>query len=421
MFTFYNESQDESWNLCYNERMDTWITKYSWIPLYSENIDNIFYSLDRKRNITDALIYKNQVDDRCVYADKYELVFDNITDIITANLGCRYNSDLTISDTQYTINSILYEEINENKRVVKILDSLDGISITNSTINFNYNKIKTQLNDVPIEFIITITAQLTVGGVNANVTSKIGFNLDYHKIDENYESKLNKYYKNNFYIHGRSGVIDQINYENKTLDDQILPTKWYDIQEPFEFEYVVNDQIGLHKIFDNLVIISNNVQPKELEFEITGDVYNFNKSNIFWNENLADTKSYKDKYIYDSNNQPLRRYLGNDTKKTQILNSNCKIIKDTTLNTYSIRVTQECKNIVEYGRRLGNIQYKEDSWYTTILPILYKENDGSEVTQNSRYKEAKIRDKYCKIRIKYSGKDLVIITALTTLYTQSYA
>ena len=54
-------------------------------------------------------------------------------------------------------------------------------------------------------------------------------------------------------------------------------------------------------------------------------------------------------------------------------------------------------------------------------PILYKENDGSEVTQNSRYKEAKIRDKYCKIRIKYSGKDLVIITALTTLYTQSYA
>lgn len=421
MFTFYNESQDESWNLCYNERMDTWITKYSWIPLCSENIDNIFYSLDRKRNITDALIYKNQVDDRCVYSDKYELVFENTTDIITSNLGCRYNSDLTISDTQYTINSILYEEINENKRVIKILDSLDGISITNSTINFNYNKIKTQLNDVPIEFIITITAQLTVGGVNANVTSKIGFNLDYHKIDENYESKFNKYYKNNFYVHGRSGIIDQINYENKTLDDQILPTKWYDIQEPFEFEYVVNDQVGLHKIFDNLVIISNNVQPKELEFEITGDVYNFNKSNIFWNENLADTKSYKDKYIYDSNDQPLRRYLGNDTKKTQILNSNCKIIRDTTLNTYSIRVTQECKNIVEYGRRLGNIQYKEDSWYTTILPILYKENDGSEVTQNSRYKEAKIRDKYCKIRIKYSGKDLVIITALTTLYTQSYA
>ena len=112
MFTFYNESQDESWNLCYNERMDTWITKYSWIPLYSENIDNIFYSLDRKRNITDALIYKNQVDDRCVYADKYELVFNNITDTVTSNLGCRYNSDLDINDTEYTINSISNKEIN---------------------------------------------------------------------------------------------------------------------------------------------------------------------------------------------------------------------------------------------------------------------------------------------------------------------
>ena len=84
-------------------------------------------------------------------------------------------------------------------------------------IDIVITKIKTQLNDVPIEFIITITAQLKVGDVNdvnANVTSKIGFNLDYHAIDENYEYKLNKYYKNNFYVHGRSGVIDQINYEN---------------------------------------------------------------------------------------------------------------------------------------------------------------------------------------------------------------
>ena len=36
-------------------------------------------------------------------------------------------------------------------------------------------------------------------------------------------------------------------------------------------------------------------------------------------------------------------------------------------------------------------------------------------------KETKIRDKYIRIRIRYSGKDLAIITAIHTLYTLSYA
>ena len=36
-------------------------------------------------------------------------------------------------------------------------------------------------------------------------------------------------------------------------------------------------------------------------------------------------------------------------------------------------------------------------------------------------KEAKLRDKYIKIRVRYSGKDLAIITAIHTLYTTSYA
>ena len=36
-------------------------------------------------------------------------------------------------------------------------------------------------------------------------------------------------------------------------------------------------------------------------------------------------------------------------------------------------------------------------------------------------KEVRPRDKYIKIRVRYSGKDLAIITALKTLYTISYA
>ena len=49
MFTFYNFVEGKEWNICFNERLNKWITKYSWTPLYSENINNIFYSLDKKR------------------------------------------------------------------------------------------------------------------------------------------------------------------------------------------------------------------------------------------------------------------------------------------------------------------------------------------------------------------------------------
>ena len=36
-------------------------------------------------------------------------------------------------------------------------------------------------------------------------------------------------------------------------------------------------------------------------------------------------------------------------------------------------------------------------------------------------KETKIRDKYIRIRIRYTGDDLAIITAIKTLYTESHA
>lgn len=36
-------------------------------------------------------------------------------------------------------------------------------------------------------------------------------------------------------------------------------------------------------------------------------------------------------------------------------------------------------------------------------------------------KETRLRDKYIKIRVRYTGEELAIITALKTLFTISYA
>jgi hypothetical protein len=86
----------------------------------------------------------------------------------------------------------------------------------------------------------------------------------------------------------------------------------------------------MHKIFDNLVIISNKVQPEEIEFEVIGDVYGFKKSGLF-----KSGKGFK----------------------------NTKVKYDQMMNQYTLVTSQECKNIEnpKYGRRLGNIHYKEDS------------------------------------------------------------
>ena len=50
MFTFYDNTygfEEKVWNLCYNEHQEAFTTFYSWVPSYSANIDNIFFSYNR--------------------------------------------------------------------------------------------------------------------------------------------------------------------------------------------------------------------------------------------------------------------------------------------------------------------------------------------------------------------------------------
>lgn len=50
MFTFYDNLygfEEKVWNICYNEITQKFTTFYSWVPSYSANIDNIYFSFDR--------------------------------------------------------------------------------------------------------------------------------------------------------------------------------------------------------------------------------------------------------------------------------------------------------------------------------------------------------------------------------------
>ena len=445
MFTFYNTSNNTNWNLCYNERMDKWITRYSWTPLYSENIDNIFYSIDQRNASIYGCIYNNISNNYGIRTDKHEADESGMhANITLAPDTSAFNSDFTV-----TLNSITtaYADDNDHVYNIEIPDLTHNLDLKNCPISINNKTVSVgslkELQEYfspvsslpPVYYILNVTVTIKINEANVTFDDNIGIICNYESLSEDWLKLKNKFLSNGFYVHGKAGIFNEIDYEDEKFDNQILPTKWYNRQEPFEFEFVVNDYVGAHKIFNNLVIISNNVQPNELEFEIEGDVFNFNKAGIF-----RDSKWPNGNYLWDKRyNKPIKtidpsgkeityqatqEFISPD-KNNQ---NKCRVEWDTNTNSYSLVLTQSCRNITDpkYGRRLGNIQYKEDSWYTNIEPIMYKERfkigDKEEaVFREGKEKSARIRDKYMKVRVKYTGEDLVIITALKTMFTLSYA
>lgn len=318
----------------------------------------------------------------------------------------------------------------------------------------------------------------------------------------------------NFWKHGQAGIID--------ISDEIAPTHWYGKQHPFEFEFVVADNPQLHKIFDNLEIISNNAEPESFHYEITGDCFSFsndkknmyirqeatkelyqqNGSDILFDSTYTQLKSkhrktykiekgqkielgYYDKstlfplyYQRQDNFNDIEDYYHLKDGSTQSRDfsslSGAEIVKYDNLQEYRIWNHAKAVNIIDptKDRLRGNMQYKEDKWCVQINPInLVQKNeeewldmDGNptdkvpvELYQNPlpsdilnpdslsvpesfnssessggrgyviwnweelQNKEVKVKDKWVKIRIRYSGDKLAVITAIKTLYSASYA
>ena len=317
-----------------------------------------------------------------------------------------------------------------------------------------------------------------------------------------------------FWKHGQAGIID--------IADKIYPTYWYGKQHPFEFEFIVADNPQLHKIFDNLEIISNNAEPESFHYEIVGDCYEFakdkknmyirqeatkelyqyNGSDILFDSDYVKLDSeHRKRYMIqngarielqgydkstlfplyycrrnDFNNIEDYYHLKDGTSQSKDFSalSGAEIVRYDNLQEYRIWNHAKAINIADdtKGRIRGNMQYKEDKWYVQINPInLVQKNEEEwedlngektdkipvELNQNplpddilnpneldvppsfvassgsrgrgyvqwnweeSENKEVKIKDKWVKIRIRYKGDNLAIITAIRTLYSASYA
>lgn len=188
----------------------------------------------------------------------------------------------------------------------------------------------------------------------------------------------------------------------KEVDDRV--SNWYNGEQGFEFEFVASDPVGVNKIFDNLQIISNNVQPYELQISVIGDDYEFKRQIV----QCANARKIR---LEISETDPEKVTTTSDIheKINAPIGIDVRYKWDWRLHQNAIVKTQQLLDMYKVGRRLGNIQYKEGGWYVQIEPM------RMDIQVPQLKKEIRIRDKWAKIRIRYSGKDLAIITAIKTL------
>ena len=548
MFTFYDNLygfEEAVWNVCFNENLSKWVTFYSWIPSYSENIYNQYFSFNRDTSkwiaklgisnynnaFSDGVTLENNIITKQDTQWKTPLHLSNRT--LPSGTGIDYKIVYTLERDNYKN----YENFSivDNQLVFtgKYEDITSELYVRNDdgTIKKDDRGRRIQLvnpkNQDKIVILLNIKANIKVS-YNDQATSlqeayATGF-ADRVVVDAGYYQSTvavipeynQQFLTTDFWKHGQAGIID--------IADKIYPTYWYGKQHPFEFEFVVAENPQMHKIFDNLEIISNSAEPESFHYEIVGDCYEFSKDkknmyirqeatkelyqyngcDITYDNNyttmdsihrkLTDSEGNTIQDMYDkstmlplyysrqdSMNSVEDYYHLKDNVNTKDFSSLAggEIVYNSTLDEFKLWNHTKGINMQTRGRLRGNMQYNEDRWKVQINPINFRQKnepnwsqndlfgrknlsedkvpieltqapipnevlqkgditydpnnpsnsdipedlkDRAIVTWNDSYKtgEVKLKDKYIKIRIRYTGNKLAVITAITTLYSISY-
>ena len=315
IFTFYDdiyEDEEKAWSLCFNEMMGdggngAFITFYSWIPSYSENIDTKFFTFDRETSKSLSLLGKcnysipentgvlvdspviNNDDDNWAnqdneIADLYYITKDKsqvINYTILNDDGTTSQKSVTINDTiknnqgQYVMNGVDFRLERDHWGNYKMF-KLDKGKLKINLNNPEFIKNEFNRQKVILLYITPIYSNIidVVGDVQATTqfhTEVVALTLS--SIVKNPlltpENRKESGLTTDFYLHGQAGIFNVI--------ENLYPTRWYGKFHPFEFEFAVNDKIAQQKIFTNLMIISNKAEPESFHFEIEGDNYEFSE------------------------------------------------------------------------------------------------------------------------------------------------
>ena len=479
IFTYYKdipEKRDEkgkiikwskgtTWSLCYNLVTNTFTTFYDWIPVESCNIDNIYFSFDRDQ--IDSVLDK-KTDDVKVYPvilkdDSKEVSFYQLTKSL---IDPQFSEKCKV----YPVTNKTYQLEGQNDEGWYLCYYIKG----QEGWKFRYTQIR-----YPSDFTINTEGIECIADLKTvQLKSGITTNAELSESDPMYLYNLRNSTLNRMLLwkHGQAGLYDN--------QGKIKPTHWYGKQHEFNFEFVVNENPVKQKIFNNLKILANKAAPAKFEYEVVGEGYEWfeykpivewiNKKSIedssidWWKcvlnrtskdivggdvnwepcpdfPALFDEDRVIKKLPYlkmrhtDKKGTPERphyKWDGGTTYWEQVVDKqspnkdykytyNCSepcLVEDDQLNEVRLRTESLGNDMKKYGRVRGNMQYLEDLWNVEIRPIqitwCYKENDELKF---KKLPETRHRDKYIKIKVRYSGEDLALIQAIYTIFEESYA
>lgn len=482
IFTYYKDKWNEqeqkwepgtTWSLCYNVATgkEIFTTFYDWYPIESCNIDNIFFSFDKEQldavyNCEQENYIKLFIEDGTGRAVSKKETSINYYEISKQIIDSQFTEKCAVFNCSNTV--VDFHELYQNGYNYYIC----WYELINGKWIFKYEE-----NSYKITFNNKI-ADLKVVYVSTENSSFLKDELTATGVDYLFNLRNSTPNRMLLWKHGQAGLYDN--------QGKIKPTHWYGKQHEFNFEFVVQGQEPMQKIFNNLKMISNKTQPNKFEYEIVGEGYEWwpYKAVIHWANKkveegvftdldsayqyilsnttdiirgvypdfpstileyraqttnspyqykklpyleieLTDRKGRKDKSYNDTDAwiglKPVRDLIPNQYNHT--FNTTETVIKyDEQLNEYRIHDEQLGHDMWKYGRTRGNMQYLEDYWNIEIRPLNFQ---WCYIIDTKYHKkkitEARHRDKYIKIKVRYSGEDLALIQQIATLYDVSFA
>ena len=363
------EKDEIAWNLCYNEISGTFQTFFSWIPIQSANIDNVMYSFDRE--CSREIIYEQEMNTHNVpdYPDEYA----------PNTPGKEEGSDLPIG------------------RTTPYIWKHGPIDVNLPKTCYWYD----EQHPFEFEFVVNDKPQLQKIFNNLEIISNkaepesFHFTIEGEEIDFA-EDKPNMYYRQEatkaLYNNLGSNITYNPNYQKLT-------------------NFVKQPRSTIFPLYYKRIDTHNDIYDSYTQMLSAGlrDYKNLSGSEIGWDEVL--NQFYITTHIKNSPIDKVGRMRGN----SHYIGDKWKI------QIPSITFMQKNENWTDIPPILIDPdKVPEDVTQTNITQEqLPNTHDIGQVRVEkwTNRKETRLRDKYAKIKIRYSGTDLAIILAIVTSYT----
>lgn len=385
MFTFYDQKygfEDKAWNLCYNEITKSFVTFYSWLPSYSANIDNIFFTFDRS---VSKYIAKLGLNDMMSNSKSGLIVSANILPV--NSLGKNMNVIMPIK-------GIYDRYIPENIGQTKVtLEILPGLNHSEKYVQFQYF---TQEGGSTVSKSSMILPNVNIDS-NGNIEDgKAYIEVKIASIIEEWDKRQSKEEKNNVATDKREYLVPQdisqaglSSYYKiyKILNDKLLAIN---IRATLGTE-----QSGSVSTFNKTTLINSGYYDFTLYFTFSEFFYNKQETEVtkklpafltnFWKHGQAgiiDTQEHiKPCYWYNKQHPFEFEFVVKDNSIKQKIWDNLQIISNKTEpESFHFEINGDS---YEFSKDKPNMWYRQELTKNTYQKL------GSDITYDHLYNDSK--------------------------------